>query len=72
MYMFFIIRCWFYIGNVQMFGGQLISIGVGCGIIGIVLYEIMYVVGFFYISFCYDRDLYVVIILENIIFGNYG
>ena len=70
--MFFITRCWSYIGNVQTSGGQPISIGAGCGIIGTVLHEIMHAVGFFHTSSRYDRDSYVVIIPENITPGNYG
>ena len=61
-----ITRCWSYVGQVRMSGGQPVSIGRGCGIIGTVLHEIMHALGFFHTSSRHDRDSYVVVIPENI------
>ena len=68
---FMVTRCWSYIGQAQMSGGQPISIGSGCGHIGTVLHEILHSVGFFHTSSRYDRDSYVVVRPPNIVSGKF-
>ncbi|KAI7789686.1 meprin A subunit beta-like isoform X2 [Triplophysa rosa] len=59
--------CWSYIGRVSP--GQSLSIGNGCGIIGIVEHEFLHALGFFHEQSRYDRDDYVTIKFENILSG---
>ena len=66
---FNITRCWSYVGQVQINGGQPISIGSGCGFIETVLHEIMHALGFFHTNSRYDRDSYVTVKEDNIMQG---
>ncbi|XP_036449061.1 meprin A subunit beta-like isoform X2 [Colossoma macropomum] len=59
--------CWSYIGKTG--GRQQLSIGNGCGYIGIVEHEFLHALGFYHEQSRYDRDNYVTIIYENIIAG---
>ncbi|XP_036449023.1 meprin A subunit beta-like [Colossoma macropomum] len=59
--------CWSYIGKIG--GRQQLSIGNGCGYIGIVEHEFLHALGFYHEQSRYDRDNYVTIIYENIIAG---
>ncbi|XP_036449085.1 meprin A subunit beta-like [Colossoma macropomum] len=59
--------CWSYIGKIG--GRQQLSIGNGCGYIGIVKHEFLHALGFYHEQSRYDRDNYVTIIYENIIAG---
>ncbi|XP_049336093.1 meprin A subunit beta-like [Astyanax mexicanus] len=56
--------CWSYIGRIG--GRQQLSIGSGCGYIGIVEHEFLHCLGFFHEQSRYDRDDYVTIHYENI------
>jgi len=64
--------CWSYVGQVQINGGQPISIGSGCGFIETVLHEIMHALGFFHTNSRYDRDSYVTVKEDNIMQGYEG
>ncbi|KAI4884671.1 hypothetical protein NFI96_034285, partial [Prochilodus magdalenae] len=57
--------CWSDIG--KRGGPQQLSIGEGCGYIGIVEHEFLHALGFFHEQSRYDRDNYVTINFENII-----
>ncbi|KAG9334617.1 hypothetical protein JZ751_007440 [Albula glossodonta] len=57
--------CFSYVGN-NMIGGQILSIGQGCGTVGIVEHEFLHALGFWHEQSRYDRDDYVTILLENI------
>ncbi|KAL7886673.1 hypothetical protein AOLI_G00043940 [Acnodon oligacanthus] len=59
--------CWSYIGKIG--GRQQLSIGTGCGYIGIVEHEFLHALGFYHEQSRYDRDNYVTIVYENIIAG---
>uniref|UniRef100_A0A3B1KEJ9 Metalloendopeptidase n=1 Tax=Astyanax mexicanus TaxID=7994 RepID=A0A3B1KEJ9_ASTMX len=56
--------CWSYIGRNG--GKQQLSIGIGCGYVGIVEHEFLHCLGFFHEQSRYDRDDYVTIHYENI------
>lgn len=62
-------RCWSYVGQAQISGGQSLSIGHGCGSISTVSHELMHALGFFHTSSRYDRDSYVIVRQENMIQG---
>lgn len=62
-------RCWSYVGQAQISGGQSLSIGHGCGSISTVSHELMHALGFFHTSSRYDRDSYVIVRQDNIIQG---
>ena len=62
-------RCWSYVGQAQILGGQSLSIGHGCGSISTVSHELMHALGFFHTSSRYDRDSYVIVRQDNIIQG---
>uniref|UniRef100_W5K2Q8 Metalloendopeptidase n=1 Tax=Astyanax mexicanus TaxID=7994 RepID=W5K2Q8_ASTMX len=57
-------QCWSYIGRNG--GKQQLSIGIGCGYVGIVEHEFLHCLGFFHEQSRYDRDDYVTIHYENI------
>ncbi|KAL1255626.1 hypothetical protein QQF64_013687, partial [Cirrhinus molitorella] len=59
--------CWSYVGHIS--GAQTLSIGIGCGIKGIVEHEFLHALGFWHEQSRYDRDDYVTINYENIIPG---
>ena len=46
--------------------GQIVSIGFGCELHGIVLHELMHTLGFFHTSSRPDRDAYVIVYTQNI------
>lgn len=64
-----ILRCYSYVGQAYITGGQTVSIGAGCEYVGTVLHEILHTLGFFHTSSRHDRDSYVVIDTSNIISG---
>ncbi|XP_065061709.1 MAM and LDL-receptor class A domain-containing protein 2-like isoform X10 [Rhopilema esculentum] len=57
--------CWSYVGRVFT-GEQKLSIGSGCGSVGIVIHELMHAAGFYHEQSRYDRDDFIEILWENI------
>ncbi|XP_068702113.1 astacin-like metalloprotease toxin 1 isoform X2 [Montipora foliosa] len=58
--------CYSYIGRTMDPNGQIVSIGFGCELRGIVLHELMHTLGFFHTSSRPDRDAYVIVYTHNI------
>ncbi|KAK8405834.1 hypothetical protein O3P69_001955 [Scylla paramamosain] len=50
-------------------GGQSLSLGSGCVHVGVVIHELMHAVGFWHEQSRYDRDSFVTIRWENIMYG---
>ncbi|XP_065061724.1 MAM and LDL-receptor class A domain-containing protein 1-like isoform X2 [Rhopilema esculentum] len=63
--------CWSYVGRVFT-GEQRLSIGSGCGYLGIVIHELMHASGFYHEQSRYDRDEFIEILWENIGSGKEG
>ncbi|XP_053379289.1 uncharacterized protein LOC128548458 [Mercenaria mercenaria] len=53
----------------QVGGGQVINVGPGCGIVGIIMHELLHALGFWHEHSRNDRDNYVDIKYENILPG---
>uniref|UniRef100_A0A0P4WGL6 Metalloendopeptidase n=1 Tax=Scylla olivacea TaxID=85551 RepID=A0A0P4WGL6_SCYOL len=60
-------RCSSAVGKVG--GGQSLSLGTGCVHVGVVIHELMHAVGFWHEQSRYDRDSFVTIRWENIMYG---
>ncbi|XP_073728824.1 meprin A subunit beta [Misgurnus anguillicaudatus] len=61
--------CWSFVGRTPS-PGQTVSIGDGCGTIGIVEHEFLHALGFYHEQSRYDRDDHVTIKFENVIAGS--
>ncbi|CAJ0592618.1 unnamed protein product [Cylicocyclus nassatus] len=56
--------CWSNVGNIHKV--QKISLGEGCDLINTVMHELGHTLGFFHTQSRNDRDLYIVLVLDNI------
>ncbi|EDO26733.1 predicted protein, partial [Nematostella vectensis] len=62
--------CWSPVGRqVDVVGGQELSIGDGCNEKGIILHELMHALGFWHEQARTDRDEYINVLWENIMPG---